>query len=428
MLVALWLLLAALVMLLLISATANLCLRTRAIHAVSDRLERSGREKDLWWLTEVRDHLSLATAALRTVVLLILLLDIIEICERLGLEHARRNVVSFAFAFVVVLLFGVAVPATIAKYAAASMIVVAFPALRLLHVALFPFLRAWDVIDRATRRLLGAPALTPESEADEMEKEILNVVSEGQRHGAVDEQETEMIRSIIEFGDTDVAEIMTPRTDIHAIDRGTGLNDAKKVIAQSGHSRIPVYDGTIDNILGVLYAKDLLFVSNDDEFDLGKMMRKVPYIPDSKPAIELLQELKDRQVHIAIVLDEYGGTVGLVTIEDIIEEVVGEIADEYEPPETQPIERIDEHTVEVDARMRIDELNHELDIELPEHEDYETIGGYVFSSMGKIPRVGEQCRHGNIQINVIAAEPRRINRLRLHINSESDTASEADRA
>lgn len=425
-LAALWLLCIALSSLLFMSATANLCLRTRSIHAVYERLERSGREEDLWWLTESRDHLSLATATLRTAVLLVLLLVILEICELSGLEHFRRNVASFAATFAIVLIFGVTVPATIAKYSAATVVVATLPAFRLLHTVLYPALRVWDTVDRATGRLLGAPAPTPEAEADEMEKEILNVVSEGKRQGAVDEQETEMIRSIIEFGDTDVAEIMTPRTDINAIEAQATLDDAKKMIAESGHSRIPVYEVTIDNILGVLYAKDLLFVNSAEEFDLSKLMRKVPYIPDSKPALELLQELKDRQVHIAIVLDEYGGTVGLVTIEDIIEEVVGEIADEYEPREDEPIVRIDESTIEVDARMRVDELNQELGLDLPEHEDYETIGGYVFSSLGKIPRVGESCSHGRIRINVVAAEPRRINRLRLHINTPPDSKEESE--
>ena len=142
-------------------------------------------------------------------------------------------------------------------------------------------------------------------------------------------------------------------------------------------------------------------------------MRKVLFIPESKLVRDLLREFQDRKLHIAIVLDEYGGTAGLVTIEDILEELVGEIRDEYDPAAPLELRRIDERTVEVDARMRIDEINHELDIELPEDEDYETIGGYVFSRFGKIPTVGERCEHENVGIQVIEAEARRVLRLRV---------------
>ena len=224
-----------------------------------------------------------------------------------------------------------------------------------------------------------------------------------------------MIESVIEFGDTDVGEIMTPRTDIVAIDKNASLADAKQLIADEGHSRIPVFEETIDNILGVLYAKDLLPFADNDDFEVARVMRSAPYIPDSKPVDELLQEFNDRKVHIAIVLDEYGGTAGLVTIEDILEELVGEIADEYEDAEPDPIQRIDDQTVEVDARVRVDVLNHELDLTLPEHDDYETIGGLVFSSLGRIPQVGETCSLDNVRISVLDAEERKINRLRLEI-------------
>lgn len=420
MLYTLWLLGAALLTLLLFSATANLGLRRRSVIAVVRRLERSGREKELRWLAAVREELSLATATIRTLASLALVLDVLVICERYGLQGPTRIMVTFVIAFGLVIIVGVALPAAFAKYASGAVIAASLPAFRLLHLGALPLLRSLDAIDWITRRLMGAPAPTPESEADDIEKEILDVVSEGELQGAVDEQETEMIRSVMEFADTDVAEIMTPRTDIVAINKGANLAEAKELIGDSGHSRIPVYDQTIDNILGVLYAKDLLPINNGDDFDLTGIMRSVPYIPDNKPVDDLLQELKDRKVHIAIVLDEYGGTSGLVTIEDIVEELVGEIADEYEETEAAPLKRIDQHTVDVDARMRIDELNHELEIALPEGEDYETLGGFVFSSLGRIPLVGESCHHNNIQIDVIEAEPRRINRLRLHLAPDSD--------
>ncbi len=424
---ALWLLGTALLAMLLFSASTNVGLRSRSLFSVAERLEQAGREREVRWLLDARQDLSLATAALRTVASLVLVLDVVEICEHYDPSHVVRNVVAFVAAFALILVFGVVLPAAIAKYAAGALIAGVLPALKLLRLVSLPMLRSLDAVDGLTRRVLGAPLPTPESEADEVEKEILNVISEGKLQGAVDEQETEMIRSVIEFGDTNVAEIMTPRTDIIAIEKGANLSKAKETITDSGHSRVPVYDETIDNILGVLYAKDLLLLDNGDEFDLTKLMRAVPYIPDNKPVDDLLQELKDQKVHIAIVLDEYGGTSGLVTIEDIIEELVGEIADEYElvePP--PPIMHVDANTIDVDARMRIDELNEELHLTLPEHDDYDTIGGFVFSSMGKIPRVGEQCEHKNIRISVLAAEPRRINRLRLHVTVNAAGRSRPD--
>ena len=416
-----------LILLLLVAAT-NTGLRMRSIVHVSSRLREKGRENELRWLTAHRDALSVATATLRTAVSLALVLVIVVLCERYEMTGVARNITSFVIAFVLISVFGVAIPATIARYAAGSMVAVSLPSLHALHIVSLPMLGGFAWVDGIVRRLVGAPPRTAALQADEMEKEILSVVSEGELQGAVDEQEKEMIESVIEFGDTDVGEIMTPRTDIVAIDKNATLADAKKLIAAEGHSRIPVFEETIDNILGVLYAKDLLPFADNDPFEVTRVMRSAPYIPDSKPVDELLQEFKDRKVHIAIVLDEYGGTAGLVTIEDIIEELVGEITDEFEDVEPDPIQRIDDQTVEVDARVRVDVLNHELDLTLPEHDDYETIGGLVFSSLGRIPQVGETCSLDDVQINVIEAEERKINRLRLNFatprehrsNSESD--------
>ncbi len=245
-------------------------------------------------------------------------------------------------------------------------------------------------------------------------------MSEGERHGAVDEEEKEMIESVIELSDTRVEEIMTPRTEVVAIPKDADLDNVLETIRAKGHSRIPVYDETIDTILGVLYAKDLLQKEANAPFDLTTTMRKAFFIPESKLVRDLLREFQEQKLHIAVVLDEYGGTAGLVTIEDILEELVGEIRDEYDPTAPVEIKRLDEHTVEVDARMRVDDLNDQLDIELPEDGDYETIGGFVFSRMGKIPKIGERFEHDNIGIDVIAAEPRRITRLRLSVLPRSE--------
>jgi magnesium and cobalt exporter, CNNM family len=422
-LATLWIIVAALVVALVLSATANLGLRTRSVMNVARHLEEEGRGEDLRWLTSVRDDLSLATATLRTIASLALVLNVVAMCERYGLGGTPRAFASFGISFVLIMVFGVAVPSALAKYATDAVIRTAFPFFGPLHFVSRPVLRALQGIDSIMRRVIGVPAPTTESQNDLIEQEILNMVSEGEVQGAVDRDEKKMIESVMEFADTDVEDIMTPRTDIHAIDKTTSLDDARAFIVETGHSRIPVYDDTIDNILGVLYAKDLLRIQNDAEFDITKTIRTVPYIPDNKPVNELLQELKEKKIHMAIVLDEYGGTSGLVTIEDIIEELVGDIADEYEPNESEPFVVIDDATVEIDARTRIDDVNEELRIDLPSDEEFDTLGGFVFSSMGRIPDVGEQVRHKNVTIKVIDAEPRRINRLRILIDSQPKAKS-----
>ena len=412
---AYWLAAVGLIILLGLSAMANLCLRTRSIVAVAERFKRAGRENELRWVIDRREDLILATATLRTAASLALLLVILDLVELRGTPPAWRDVAAFLLAFVIVLIVGVAVPNALAKYAAGAVVGAMLPGLRVLRPIAAPFLWALDAIDAIVRRLAGAPPRSEATHADDVEREILDIVTEGKLQGAFDAQEQEMIESVIQFGDMDAENIMTPRTEIVAIDKNATLQDAIELIRKEGHSRIPVYNETIDEILGVLYAKDLLLIPRDEAFDLAGIMRAVPFVPDNKPVDDLLQELKDRKVHMAIVLDEYGGTSGLVTIEDIIEELVGEIVDEYEEPEAAMLKRIDERVVEVDARMRVDDLNDELDIALPLHDDYETVGGLVFSKMGRIPKTGEQCRHDNVEIRIVAAGPRRISRVRLEI-------------
>ncbi len=165
----------------------------------------------------------------------------------------------------------------------------------------------------------------------------------------------------------------------------------------------------------MVYAKDLLHVGEAGDFDLMKLIREAPFVPEAKPLSDLLTEFRTGRTHAAIVLDEYGGTAGLVTIEDILEELVGEIADEYEQPEPEPVHRISDGVIEVDSKVHVDEVNEMLGVKFPEGDDYETIGGFVFSAMGKIPHNGEQLTHGGARITILEAEDRKINRLRIEL-------------
>ena len=401
---------------LMLFATLNLSLRLPSRARIADQFRKVGRQDLLERLVARRSQYMLATAVLRVVATLGLFWLILYYVRAHGPEgSAWQATLILVLSLLLVLVFGVAVPNAWAKYSGERLLLLLGPMLEAMRAICYPVIVVLMVFDPLVRRLAGVPVLDAQSYADELEREILDTVSEMERQGAVDEDEKEMIESVIDLRDTLVQEVMTPRTEIVAIPKNATLDAIKEIIRERGHSRIPVYDDTIDTALGVLYAKDLLHLEQDQPFDVTQIMRKVSFIPETKPVRDLLKEFQQQQVHMAVVLDEYGGTAGLVTIEDILEELVGEIADEYEEAPPEPIERLDEHTVEVDARVRVDDLNDELDIELPEDEDYETIGGFVFSTLGKVPEVGEQCTHANVTVKVIGAEPRRVTRVRLEI-------------
>jgi len=265
--------------------------------------------------------------------------------------------------------------------------------------------------DSLTRRLAGVAQTTP----DQQQEELLSVVEQRKMEGVVDAEEMEMIENVLELADTTAEEIMTPRTDIIALKADDNLKVVLETISKAGHSRIPVYQENIDNIIGLVYAKDLLaeIGKTEQQFKLGDKMRKAYFVPETKPLRALLHEFQNQKLHIAIVLDEYGGTAGIVTIEDILEELVGEIVDEYEETPPKAIKKIDETTIEIDARMYIDDLNSECDLDLPEDEDYDTIGGFVFSHLGYIPKTGETFDYENVKFTITAAEIRRIKRIKI---------------
>jgi len=404
------------IVLLALFSTLNLALRLPSRRRIAEEFKNSGRGDQFERFVAIRPQYMLATAALRSVTTVALLLIVLEYARpETGATPFVDAAIACVVALILVLIFGVAIPNAWAKYTGESLIVRLQPLLAGVRFLCLPLIKPMELLDPLVRRLAGVPVRDAQSYADELEQEILDAISEGERHGAVDEQEKEMIESVIELTDTRVEEIMTPRTDVVAIPKDAAFDAVLAAIPKKGHSRIPVYDETIDTVLGVLYAKDLLQRDPDAAFDVTQSMRNALFIPETKLVRDLLREFQTTKVHMAIVLDEYGGTAGLVTIEDILEELVGEISDEYDPTAPAELKRIDKDTVEVDARMRIDDLNDQLDISLPEDEDYETIGGFVFSQLGKIPTVGERCEHNNIGIQVVAAEPRRIRRLRLKV-------------
>ena len=312
-------------------------------------------------------------------------------------------------------LFGIAIPHAWASYADEQILAATLPVLLVLRRVMSPVIWLMQRMDLPVRRLTGIAEREAKSE-ETAKQDILQAASDGQAEGAVDAEEVEMIESVMEFGDTHAAEIMTPRTDIFALDSETPWRDAVERIVEAGHTRVPVFTGDIDNIIGVLYAKDMLrLIGVGQSVPIGELVRKPFFVPETKALDDLLKEFKASKVHIAVVLDEYGGTAGMVTIEDVIEEIVGEIADEYDQSEDELMERIDDRTIEADGRMHIDDLNDALDLEIPEDAGYDTVAGLVFSELGYIPRVNETLSAFGADFAVLAADERKITRLRVNV-------------
>ena len=244
------------------------------------------------------------------------------------------------------------------------------------------------------------------------EEQIKTLVDAGEEGGFIEEDEREMIYSIFELGDTLAREVMVPRVDVIAIDVDRPIADALAVIVEGGHSRIPVYQDTVDNIVGMLYAKDLLGHWPDfADLALKDILREVYYVPETKPVDKLLQELQQLKVHIAVVVDEYGGVAGLVTIEDILEEIVGEIQDEYDSEE-DVMEVVGQNEVIFNSRADLDDVNYELGIDLPT-DSSDTVGGLMYSSLGRVPVVGDTVRFEDAELTVLSVIGRRMEKIRV---------------
>ena len=259
------------------------------------------------------------------------------------------------------------------------------------------------------------------------EEELKMLVNVGAEEGLIEKDEQEMIEGILIFGDTVVREVMVPRIDIVTLSSQATVADALDSAMAAGHSRIPVYKETIDNISGVLYLRDLLPFLRDGELNrtIADLTRPVYYVPETMKVDDLLRNLKTRKVHMALVVDEYGGTAGLATIEDLLEEIVGEIQDEYDVEEPS-LSQIDPHTWLVDARVSLDDLNDETGLQL-ETEEVDSIGGFVYERLGSIPRAGDSVDVGNVTIVVESVQGVRPEKLRIVVReADEDEAQTAE--
>jgi CBS domain containing-hemolysin-like protein len=280
--------------------------------------------------------------------------------------------------------------------------------------ATLPLRPAAAVLHALAARVIGRGEEAAPNE--EIAEEILSVVEEGTREGALDEREKEMIEGVIDLRDVIAENIMTPRTDLVAIPVGATAREAIDRAGAAGLSRLPVYRETPDDIIGILHLKDLLpHLARGESQEIEKLLRRPFFVPQSKAVGDLLHEMQASHTHMAIVLDEYGGTAGVVTIEDILEEIVGEIEDEHGTDTGNDVVLISENAATVGGRTHVTDLNKALQVAVPESGDYETVGGMLFGLMGRVPAAGEHCDVDGIRFTILEADERRINRVKVSV-------------
>jgi len=321
-------------------------------------------------------------------------------------------VVTVAVLSLVAVLFGLFVPRSIgARHAKAVLLLMVFP-LEVITWITRPLVAVLFFLTRVVTAPFGA---NPQEGTLISEEDIKALIETGEEQGVLDVEERDMIHSVFALGDKKVHEVMVPRTDIVAIDVNTPPQQVLESVVRAGHSRIPVYEGSSDQIIGVLYVKDLFrrLARGETDVTVRPFLRPAQFVPETKKVDELLREMQRDKVHIAIVVDEYGGTAGLVTIEDLVEEIVGEIRDEYDV-EKELVLPVSEHEAVMDARVPFSEVQETFGIDTPEGADeFDTLGGFVTHELGRLPKAGETVQRDGVKFVVESVDGRRVGRVRV---------------
>jgi CBS domain containing-hemolysin-like protein len=376
------------------------------------RIARAARRARIEELAGRADHLAQSAGFLALaagVAFTLALLVHVAAGEPLG---ARALLVTAAIALPALLVCAEALPAALAVRLGDALLVRLLPAFHVLQLPIAGLVRLVEVLRRALLRVAGSEQ-DPRS-ARAIVAGLREVIEETAISGALDETEKEIIGNVMEARDVNVAAIMTPRTEIGALEVGDGLAGAARRVAESGHSRVPVYEGSLDRIVGVVTARDVLAVAAEDGLEterLRSILRPAWFVPETKPVSELLTEFKREKLKLAIVLDEYGGTAGIVTLGDVVQQLVGDIQDEFDETRVQPVRALPDGSAEVDASLNVKEVNERLEIALPEDEHYETLAGYVLSELGHFPRRGERFRAAGCEFTVLESSERRVHKL-----------------
>jgi putative hemolysin len=333
-----------------------------------------------------------------------------------GMEPGGARLVALVVVTTLLALFTIVFAELVPKTLALSnperfSLVLAVP-IEIIARLLSPVIAVLTGVTRAVVRLFGVQM---NQEASITAEELRLIVERGGEQGVLEAEEEQMINAVIELGERRVHEVMVPRVSIAGLPVDATFDEAINLVIHEGHSRIPVYEESIDEIVGILYAKDLLpYLKPDAEEHppLRKLLRPPVLVPESMTIDDLLHELQRRKVHLAIVLDEYGGTAGLVTIEDLLEEIVGEIQDEYDVEEPMVV-KLSDTEARVDGRADVDVLNElfEIELELEDSEEYDTVGGLVFHRIGKVPAPGDKVQLDGVTLTVESTDGRRVGKV-----------------
>lgn len=328
-----------------------------------------------------------------------------------------------AAALGVVLFMGLGqlMPHAIGERRAEQVIIRFLPSVHYLRLAATPVL--WLFIG-LNRLALSVANVEQEDEEEEIKDEILSAALAGENEGVIDEQTKDVIKNLIEFRDVSVGEIMTPRPDVVFVDASDDLQSMLRKALEHQFSRLPVVEKGLDRVVGIVMAKDLFRVATEKkDVDVKTLFRPPNFVPETKKVADLLKELRAKRTHMALVADEYGGTAGLVTIEDCIEEIIGEIDDEHDTAERPPIRRISDVEADLDAKVPIEDVNEEMGTKIPEEEEVETIGGFITMRLGKIPVKGDKVALNGYLFTVTDADERRVRRVHLKLNEPAVAAA-----
>ena len=398
-----------------LSTAESALLSLRQIHLIDGDNEKNVKEEKLLklWLKNPNELLT-TLLFVKTILCSFLIFLEINLIRQFFEKKLYFYLAFFVFS-IIILIFAEMIPRLIARVKVYEISKAAINPLNTLRIAIKPIISLFIHISRFVMKRFKIEGKDQMFEITE--EEILTFVKAGTQSGAIEEGEEEMISSIIEFADMTVKEILTPRRDIFALDSESKLEDVWEEILEQEFTRMPIYTGTIDNIVGTVHIKDLLRYANDKSSGnllMKEFMKEAYYVPITKSLVELLEEFKTKQLHMAIVIDEYGGTQGIVTIEDLLEEIVGEIRDEFDKEE-ESIQKIREKIFDVKGDTLIEEINEKLDLDIPLSEEYDTISGYIQDKLGKVADVFDQIKEDNFVMKVLDTDNKRVERVRIVI-------------
>jgi len=372
------------------------------------------------WLTKPNEILTAILLGNNIVNILASSIATVVTMQVMGTKSGNAVAVATISMTVVVLIFGEITPKIVAKTYSQKISGLVIGPIYILSIIALPLIKLLMFITKIISGILGVGI--KDENLMITEEEIISYIKVGESEGVIEEEERDMIHSVIEFGDTMAKEVMTPRTSIFMIDSESTIDEVWDDIIESGYSRIPVYGEDLDDIIGILYVKDLLSLAKDRQTKklVKDIVREGYYIPETKASFEILEEFRKKQVHMAIVLDEYGGTVGLLTIEDLIEEIIGEIKDEYDVHEEDEIAQVAPNKYKVDAKINLEDLNKELNLNIPESEDYESLGGYMVHVSGKIGEINDIVEVDRVKLRVLELDKMRIVTILVEIVEEKE--------